>query len=347
MSQSRLVYAEGEETPMHHMRGALRTGLSVLALLGMTMSASAQQQGPQSAELPREKIELGSPHQLRYQTVTVLRLNPLGLINQSQIGYRYRLWDPEDNSPNAPLGQKILQNTFAGISFAPSFSPAFARPGVLVELMPLALLKLSALYERQYHYGTFDTIQSYASPNAEFSDEDQDKGGEAGLNYSTSGESLTLAALLQMKVGKIAARTNFRAQWTKMDTRRDDPVYYDIMFDVMQNAEGWMYTTDSDLLYYASDTLILGVRHTWLTVDYPDDAWPDGVDRGPADDNIPLHRVGPIAVYRLNNTTGTAFNQPTIFMMANWWLKHRYRTGDETSQAFPYVLLGFAFNGDL
>ena len=52
-------------------------------------------------------------------------------------------------------------------------------------------------------------------------------------------------------------------------------------------------------------------------------------------------------VYRLNDTTGTAFNQPTVFAMANWWLSHRYRTGEEVSQAFPYVLLGFAFNGDL
>lgn len=334
--------------PIHRRRCA-RLGLwwALSAVTLLSGAAYGQQQGPQSAELPREPLELGSPHQFRYQNTLVFRLNPIGLIDQAQLGYRYRLFNPEDNRPDAPLGQRVLQNTYVGIAFAPSMSPAFARPGVLVEVQPLALMRFSALYERQFHYGTFDTIQSYASPNAEFSDEDQDEGGEAGRNYSTSGHSLTLSAMLQMKVGKIAARSNYRAQWTKMDTRNGDPAYYDIMFDVLQPAEGWMHTTDTDLLYYVKDTLILGVRHTWLTVEYPDDAFAPGEARGPSEDNVPLHRLGPIVVYRLNDTTGTAFNQPTVFAMANWWLSHRYRTGEEVSQAFPYVLLGFAFNGDL
>ncbi|MFN3196797.1 MAG: hypothetical protein ACE366_00070 [Bradymonadia bacterium] len=335
-------------THLNRLGTACLKASAAVMLTGLMLSpAMAQQQGATTSELPREQLDLDSPHQFRYQTVTVFRLNPLGLINQSQLGYRYRLFNPEDKRPDAPLGQRVLQNTYAGISFAPSMSPAFARPGVLLELQPLALMRFSALYEQQFHYGGFDTIQSFGSPNAEFSDKDQDDAGAAGLNYSTSGRSLTLAALLQMKVGKIAARSNFRAQWTDMDTRRNDPVYYDIMFDVLQPAEGWMYTTDSDLLYYASDTFIVGLRHTWLTVDYPDDAFLPDENRDLSEKNVPMHRLGPIMVYRFNNVKGTAFNQPTLFVMANWWLRHRYRTGQEVSQAFPYVLIGYAFNGDL
>jgi hypothetical protein len=149
-----------------------------------------------------------------------------------------------------------------------------------------------------------------------------------------------------MKVGKVAARTNFRAQWVDMKLQPGDTVYYDIMFDVLQPKTGWMYTTDTDVLVeMGSDATLLGVRHTWVQVDYPDDAFLDGEKL--ETDNVPTHRVGPIFVHRLNNVTGTSFNQPTVFVMAQWWLAHRYRTGEDVTQAYPYILAGFGFNGDL
>ena len=44
---------------------------------------------------------------------------------------------------------------------------------------------------------------------------------------------------------------------------------------------------------------------------------------------------------------GEAFNKPTILLLVNWYLDHRWRTGADVSQAFPYIVLGFAFSGDL
>lgn len=324
---------------------ALGAALALGSLVSAT-PAQAQQQGATTAELPRQKLDLGDPHQWRYSSITVLRLNPLGFINQSQVGYRYRLFDPEDNSPDAPFGQRLLQNTYVALNFAPSISPAFFRPGVQFEIAPLAILKLNALYEQQAHFGTFRTVQSYRSPNADFSDTTMDETDKAGASYATHGQSLTLGALLQMKVKKVAARTNFRAQWVDMQLRPGDTVFYDIMFDVLQPKTGWMFTTDTDVLVeLGSDATMLGVRHTWVSVDYPDDAFLAGEKLDT--DNTPTHRVGPIFVHRLNDVTGTAFNQPTIFVMAQWWLAHRYRTGEDVSQAFPYLLAGFGFNGDL
>jgi hypothetical protein len=34
-------------------------------------------------------------------------------------------------------------------------------------------------------------------------------------------------------------------------------------------------------------------------------------------------------------------------LITSWYLKHRYRTGQDVSQAVPYVVLGFAFTSDL
>ena len=44
---------------------------------------------------------------------------------------------------------------------------------------------------------------------------------------------------------------------------------------------------------------------------------------------------------------GVFFNNPTAILIVNWWLEHPYRTGQEVSQAVPYIVLGFAFNGDI
>jgi hypothetical protein len=40
-------------------------------------------------------------------------------------------------------------------------------------------------------------------------------------------------------------------------------------------------------------------------------------------------------------------NKPTILMIGNWWLAHRYRTGVDVSQLMPYFLIGFQVTTDL
>ena len=39
--------------------------------------------------------------------------------------------------------------------------------------------------------------------------------------------------------------------------------------------------------------------------------------------------------------------KPTLYLLAQWWVKHRYRTGQEVSQGLPMIVLGFSFTGDL
>jgi hypothetical protein len=66
------------------------------------------------------------------------------------------------------------------------------------------------------------------------------------------------------------------------------------------------------------------------------------------------------AAYTMRDTPQTAFNKPTLIVIASWYLTHRWRTGvpDETdisgdynkndfiSRAFPYILVGLAFESD-
>ena len=66
------------------------------------------------------------------------------------------------------------------------------------------------------------------------------------------------------------------------------------------------------------------------------------------DPNPMTHRVGPFLAYRFYSEPrgSTMFNEPTIILIVNWWLSHRYRTGEDVSQAVPYIVLGFLFNGE-
>ena len=43
---------------------------------------------------------------------------------------------------------------------------------------------------------------------------------------------------------------------------------------------------------------------------------------------------------------GAAFNNPTVFVLIQWWAKHRFRTGADTSGALPLMGVGFQKTGD-
>jgi hypothetical protein len=59
------------------------------------------------------------------------------------------------------------------------------------------------------------------------------------------------------------------------------------------------------------------------------------------------HRIGPVAALTFYDDGYTSFNKPTLILAASWYLRHRYRTGQDVSGALPLLLLGFAFQSDL
>jgi hypothetical protein len=149
-----------------------------------------------------------------------------------------------------------------------------------------------------------------------------------------------------MKVGPIAARSNFKLIYSDFDLRGDEPVFYDITLDELLPDEGWMLSNDADLLYLTDFGLTLGVRHTYTRAFFAPRHF-GGTE--PADDPTrPNHRVGPLAAYQFYEEEGPSrFNKPTVLMILNWYVEHRNRAGQDVSRAFPYIILGFAFSGDL
>lgn len=283
------------------------------------------------AERPPKKLE--STHLL------AARANPLGLGLISRLSYQVRLFDS---------AHPALRDNFLGIGVGSTVSPAGARFGFLAEVQPMSILRVSLRYDLLGYAGAFGSLQSFPGVDADHSESALSAGEERGSAYATTGTQLTFGGLLQGKLGPIAVRNAFRLAFVDMDLRDGDRTYYDVTYDVLAPDEGWLVIDDLDLLWLSDFGLVAGVRWTVTDALYtPRHFATTEVVGAAAGRNAPTHRLGPLVAYTFDTEGEPAFRRPTVILLLNWWLRHRYRTGAEVSPAVPFVVLAFTFTGDL
>lgn len=288
--------------------------------------------------------QFGPPpeQQVFHQNTTVFRYNPLGLITFGEMGYRHRLFAAPESA--------VLRNNWASAGLSYALSPGFGRVGPRVEIQPLSILSVWAAYELVGWFGSFDYITSYSNLEsaaaAGWSDTALGDQSEAGLNYALSGSQLWLGANFQIKVGPVALINQFRATRYDYDLRDTDKVFFDIFFDTLAADESWAVSNDLSLMALIPNlgrgTLLAGARWTHTQAFFPDDV--RGADTRSA---IAQDRVGPFLGFRVFTDDQARFNAPTVFALFQWYGRHPYRTGQDVSQALPYMLVGFSFQGDL
>lgn len=279
---------------------------------------------------------------LFYSNLFAARVNPLGIADYARFTFQYRLF--EDDSP-------ILAQNYVGAGVSMALSPAWGRVGPIVEVQPLSILRLYAQYVFVGYFGSFNLFASFPSASSDFSDTAIREAPDAGRgSYATIGGELTLGATLQMKIGPIAARSLFRAVYSSYDMERGDRVMYDQIIDIAVPNDGWYLTNDLDLLalieFDDDIQLAMGGRYTYTHAFYEDSHFQPGEDRELAPDND-IHRLGPIFALRLDSDPGARFDNPTIVLLAQWHLVHRFRTGADVTVGLPYLALAFTFQGDL
>jgi hypothetical protein len=276
----------------------------------------------------------------------VLRVNPLGLISDTQLSFRRLMYRRDDTM--------VLRDNFVGAGIAPQFSPAFARLGALVEVQPLSMLRLWASFEVVGYFGTFGLFQSFDSPNADFRDSaitarGRLQDGDPAKSFATWGSQLNLGADLQMKLGPIAARNLARLVRGDYQMRAGDTVYYDQFYDVLAPNRGFYVNNDTDVLFMTDFGLVVGARMNTTMPLYGPEHY-SALERTAetlSQQNGPTLRLGPVITYTFYDDPSAIINKPTILMIGNWWLAHRYRTGVDVSQLMPYFLIGFQVTTDL
>ena len=293
------------------------------------LSSMAAAQTPQpTGPHPRERIT--------YDSTLGIRVNPLGIEERINVFARRRLY--QDPSP-------LLREANVAVGLVPTLTPSIVRIGPAVEIRPLTILTLSAAGYVQGWMKTFNNLQSFPSPTAEHSDSDLRDGGDADRNYGTAGTELQLRAQLLAKAGPIVLRADGSLHTADVGLRSTDTVYYDPRSDLMVPDGGFWMVEDTDLVWLTDFGLIAGVRGTISTAFYRDEDFAPGETTD--DPNGPTFRAGPILAYTFYDKPDALFNKPTAILIANWWLAHRYRTGEDVSAALPYIALAFRFEGEL
>lgn len=181
---------------------------------------------------------------------------------------------------------------------------------------------------------------------SEHSDDVLKEGTDAGRNYATTGTQFVAGGRLQAKVGSIAIRDTFDFYWSRNDLHDGDRVFYDPRLDVLVGNGGWHVENDFDVVWMGQGGWLAGLRG------HLSHAWYDANDRLSGDDsddnpNTPSLRAGLIGGYIFETDTGPMFQKPTVLLILNWYLAHRYRDGSDVSQALPYIGVAFRFGGTL
>ncbi len=289
-------------------------------------------------------------HRIVHRNTFALRLNPLGLLYEGRFTYRLRLYESDSIA---------LRDNFIGIGLTPIASPAFIRAGAYVEVQPLTVLGFWASYTFVQYFGTFNLFQSFPSARSNYSDSQiNDQGrlpvGDPQRNYLSNGTELTLGADFQVKVLDFVIRSRARLIRPDMRLRAGDTVFYDQFYDTLVPNRGWYFVNDADLLYQTENRKFVGgLRYTASIHFYTDAQFQAGEEQVNLNN---MHRVGPFAGYTFKSSDGASFNNPTVFVLLQWWVQHRNRTGPVrepgsgnatgVSQALPLIGVGFQMTGD-
>lgn len=271
-------------------------------------------------------------HRLVYTCITGGQFNPLGVETMLQTGYRHRLFDSE---------RLVLRDTFVGASLLTGVNPAFARVGLAVELQPTTALTLKAIYQHRGYFGVANMLLTFRSPSDAHDDDTMRERSRAGENTIGNVHQLSFQAVLRAKLGPVALFDELNLHHFRANLPGDDRLFYDAFIDTLVPVNGGMALANhAHLVWLTRFRLIVGLRYTVVHVRYPDQWLTDGENH-----NTPTHRLGPIVAYTFS-TVSPRFKNPLVVLSVNWWIRSRYRSGEHSSQAIPYGLLGLVFSGD-
>jgi hypothetical protein len=283
-------------------------------------------------------VQAQSAPGFQYSGTLFSQMNPRALALDLRVQYRQEL------GSDGPLSGSTI-GAFAGLLT----SPAMLRPTVGVEFQPLATASLGVsfgiAYSAAWYFGLLQA-QSYLSPRANygstvFSGPPDGPGG----GYALLVHQLALSATLQGTLGPFAARSTTRALRFFAGLHGGDTVFYDPALDLVVYKDGWVGQNDTDVLYSWRPDLALGLRHSLTVAWYPGDAYSPGELRDNPD--TPISKLGPFALWRVFQSERGMVQRAEVLALAQWYLVHRYRTGETVSGAFPLLGIGLVLSGDL
>lgn len=307
----------------------------MLRTLGALITGAIMLQSADAFADPPPPLPRIPEQRINYDATVGGRLNPLGFEVGTNLAYRHRLFDGGSSL--------ILRDNDFGVGLSPTISPSIVRLGGFVEFRPLTVLTLQAHVHEVGYLGSFDNLQRFKRASDDFSDTAREAGGDAGKAHPEGGLEVQARALALAKAGPIVIRDDLMFTYENLGLSDDAPLFYHPRFDVLAEDKSWFIHNDTDVAYLTDFGLIAAARLSLDHAFYSD----ENVGGDAGEDAATMLRLGPLVGYTFFDHPGEAFNKPTLIAIAQWWLMHRFRTGEDSSQAYPYIALAFRVEGDL
>lgn len=270
-----------------------------------------------------------------------IRYNPLGLQNETFIGYRSKLY-------NKPHDNLLFGKAYWWVGGVARVSPQFAQAGVFFRTLPIAILELQGIFSHVAGFKDSSEIQGYYTDGTRDAVGTTESARAATGNFIGSGWQASLQARLQIKVGSIAIRsTNLfrRFDLNGEGNQLEDDLFYDQTLDVITPFQSWVYQNDVDVLYVKkASPWVVGARYT-ITKPLTDPSSPD-VN---ADAIYDIQRAGLLFAWKFKaNPTAQgleARHRHALIVLSQWHLDHSYRVGQSMNKLIPYFAVVYSLSG--
>jgi hypothetical protein len=267
-------------------------------------------------------------------SILAARYNPLGLEEQLRIGPQKRLYRND---------KLVARDNFIFFGLATKLSPAFIKIGPSMDIQPLSVLNLRFTGELMGWFRSFNYLQSFNSPNADYSDSTLSRLKDS--SYQSLGAHFTFEPTFQVKFGPVAFRNRFSVEYWRMNLRPGDTVFFDPTLDTLVPKSGIVLANDMDLLYlHPRKRFVVGLRYSLVQPIYQPGDYQPGEKQ---DNNNGHHRLGPLVAYTFFDRPYARFSKPSLILIVNWYVQSRWRDGADVSAGIPYLVLAFAFTSDL
>ncbi len=185
-------------------------------------------------------------------------VNGLGVQHAFDVRWTHAL--PDSTRP-------ILSNRHLAFGATHALTPAYTRLAGWIEASPLAILDLRAGAETARYFGTFGSLQSFASYGDPF-DDDTRKRGESDARKG-GGSRLFISPTFKFRMGSFVALST--ADFERWSSGAPGPYYYEPARDTLLRASGDRILAVSTMAlrilgHEASGQFGYGVRHSLTRV---------------------------------------------------------------------------------
>lgn len=282
------------------MRLATRRTLLAASVLFAAVDARA-------AETPRTRLEI--------RNTFGAMVNVVGFEDILDV-----VWTRSLSTSENPL----VKDAHLSLGVTNTFSPAYDRVGVWVEVSPLSVIDLRAGFEPTLYFGLFNSLQDFTSYGSVY-DEKTRKDTNDG-SYLGFARRVYVAPTLKMKVGRLIAFTGAELEWWKAEG--DGPHFYEPARDtLLESAGDRVFRTSSGLLFELRQgegrQTLIGPWHQLMDVE---GARPNRVQR-----------IGLLGVHDLGGRR-LGLRKPTLIGQLAYYIDDRFKKNE------PWALLAIRFS---